>query len=689
MRTVQYLLLSLAIFSGLNTSNLMASEVLTTVFTAPSVTDNPSSNSRSISIGVVEITLFMMGALFNNQNEQMPIYNQIELPEADEYDEDNGAYEQSEGSKIELSILVESNILPDFDPEASMAESQRIRNIVELITPKEYETVDRVIPPDNYLLDDPLNNRDDNASALVIDVTFQRMTNEEANGSPLDDSNAADAYCPELEEMELEHFKQELERCGFSQSESSHFTSVSFSQSVIQGREVSENQPYVDDSEVSTAIIYCPIRDGYTLTCPSAQTESDKYICPECNEFLDDAVQPPCGHWICESCIKYNIECPKKGCNEVYTKENRGEFYPDNFVRRAVKELAVSCNKGNCTWKGKVPDIKKHDRENHLICPLAPFGCGAKQEFTIQALRAHVNDEVVQHTTILCELLLRYNKVRSKGAADSGGASVAAMSLVDRGNPDGSDCPTQAAALSLVERDGPASTRTNGRRTTSLTSDEITRETLDRINSELEQLLNTEFRKTGEEIAELTRGVTEIEKAIRKQKADYEDRDFRLSLLENGNHEGFMTWRIPQFSQRMADAQSGRYTSIFSLPFFTGRYGFKMCLRLYILGDGAGKNTHMSMLFHIMKGEFDNIQVWPFTHRVTFKLINQRGGRDILDGFEPDPLGSSFSKPKSDMNRAVGCTKFVSHSDLKNGGYIVEDTVFIKCNIDMSSVRNP
>ena len=165
--------------------------------------------------------------------------------------------------------------------------------------------------------------------------------------------------------------------------------------------------------------------------------------------------------------------------------------------------------------------------------------------------------------------------------------------------------------------------------------------------------------------------------------------DFRLSLIENSNHDGSMIWKIPQFSQRKADAENGKYTSIFSLPFYTGRYGFKMCLRLYIMGDGIGKGTHLSLFFVVMRGEFDNILQWPFTHKVTFKLINQAGGRDIVDSFRPDPMSSSFRKPKSDMNIASGCPRFVSHTELERGGFIVDDMIFIKCMIDTSTIRHP
>ena len=167
-----------------------------------------------------------------------------------------------------------------------------------------------------------------------------------------------------------------------------------------------------------------------------------------------------------------------------------------------------------------------------------------------------------------------------------------------------------------------------------------------------------------------------------------EEQDNILRSMERDGY-GTMVWKIPQFSQRMEDARNGKYTSIFSLPFYSGRYGYKMCLRLYILGDGIGKGTHMSLFFVVMKGEFDNILQWPFTHKVTFKLINQCGGRDIVDIFQPDPLSSSFQKPKSDMNVAFGCPRFVSLNELIQGGFIVEDTVFIKVKVDVTTMKHP
>ena len=212
--------------------------------------------------------------------------------------------------------------------------------------------------------------------------------------------------------------------------------------------------------------------------------------------------------------------------------------------------------------------------------------------------------------------------------------------------------------------------------------------TVNKMKGEIDTRLVAELHHRDEEIAALKSTISKMEKSMTSKHAELDERDFRLSLIENSNYDGTIIWKIPQFSQRMSDAQTGKYTSIFSLPFYTGRYGYKMCLRLYVLGDGIGKNSHMSIFFVVMKGEFDNILQWPFTHKVTFKMINQTGGRDIIDTFQPDPMSSSFRKPKSDMNIASGCPRFVSHTELKSGGFIEEDTIFIKCSVDCSAIKN-
>ncbi len=294
-------------------------------------------------------------------------------------------------------------------------------------------------------------------------------------------------------------------------------------------------------------------------------------------------------------------------------------------------------------------------------------------QVTKEELKHHVSEFGVQHLQLFASVL---SLLRPLLPASS---SSECASLVER------DCiasnKTRTGDQGYYSLEKPKHARAH-EETTAITG------ALEKLELKLSTKFNAQIRSKDDQIGALKQKVDTLEKGMKSKHLEYEDRDFRLSLIENGTFDGTLIWKIPQFSQRMADAQSGKYTSIFSLPFHSGRYGYKMCLRLYILGDGIGKNTHMSLFFAVMKGEFDGILQWPFTHKVTFKLINQTGGTDIIDTFKPDPMSSSFRKPKSDMNIASGCPRFVSHTELNSGGFRVDDTVFIKCTVECSNVTN-
>ena len=444
---------------------------------------------------------------------------------------------------------------------------------------------------------------------------------------------------------------------------------------------------------------------------PDVFLDSDniqRYNCSRCKHLLRDAVQPSCGHWMCESCAKEHFEsssncsppkCPV--CSEMLTSEDGAAYFPDRFVRREVSNLKVKCinHLAGCPWQGKLADFQEHVKacpNAKKSCPLYGLGCPDGRKMSHEELIDHLTSgkAAIDHFQYLAnnvgDLLggkpLQFltssfadNRYEDLPHAQSKTRPRTEQLLVRDGKMGGG---------SRVERDG-----AGGRSTTTVhlvdTShfnfkSEQVLEQLGKVREEIECKLKGEMRKKDEEISQLKMQISSIEKKVQAKETESEDRVFRLSLLENVSYDGTMIWKIPQFAQRMADAQSGKYTSIFSLPFYTSRYGYKLCLRLYILGDGMGKGTHMSLFFVVMRGEFDNILQWPFTYKVTFRLLNQNGGKDIVDGFLPDPTSSSFLRPKTDMNVASGCPRFVTHSDLRTGGFIVDDTVFIKVKVDTS-----
>jgi TNF receptor-associated factor 2 len=148
------------------------------------------------------------------------------------------------------------------------------------------------------------------------------------------------------------------------------------------------------------------------------------------------------------------------------------------------------------------------------------------------------------------------------------------------------------------------------------------------------------------------------------------------------SYDGILLFKITQAARKRADATSGRQISFYSPAFYTDPYGYKMCARIYLNGDGMGKGTHISLFFVIMRGEYDALLQWPFRQKVTMMLMDQDKEEHVIDAFRPDPNSSSFQKPRGEMNIASGCPLFCPHSELQRHAYIRDDAMFLKIIVD-------
>ncbi|MGH0189281.1 UNVERIFIED_CONTAM: hypothetical protein FKN15_033805 [Acipenser sinensis] len=168
------------------------------------------------------------------------------------------------------------------------------------------------------------------------------------------------------------------------------------------------------------------------------------------------------------------------------------------------------------------------------------------------------------------------------------------------------------------------------------------------------------------------------------------DMDLRFQVLETASYSGTLVWKIRDYKRRKQEAVMGKTLSLYSQPFYTGYFGYRMCARVYLNGDGMGKGTHLSLFFVVMRGEYDALLPWPFKQKVTLMLMDQGPARKHLgDAFKPDPNSSSFKRPAGDMNIASGCPLFVAQTVLENGTYIKDDTIFIKVVVDASDLPDP
>ena len=183
--------------------------------------------------------------------------------------------------------------------------------------------------------------------------------------------------------------------------------------------------------------------------------------------------------------------------------------------------------------------------------------------------------------------------------------------------------------------------------------------------------------------------VLEVERTLNVLNVRHSELELQLQASLASTHNGAFLWRIPEVRRRIRDAKIGRITSIYSPPFYTGRNGYKMCIRAYLNGDGTGEGTHLSIFFVLMRGEYDPLLQWPFEPKVSLILVDQDHKKHLVQTFKPNAQSSSFKRPVSDMNVASGCPEFAKLSILDNPSYVKEDVMYIKAIVDTSKIFHP
>uniref|UniRef100_A0A1I8FJ31 TRAF-type domain-containing protein n=1 Tax=Macrostomum lignano TaxID=282301 RepID=A0A1I8FJ31_9PLAT len=139
-----------------------------------------------------------------------------------------------------------------------------------------------------------------------------------------------------------------------------------------------------------------------------------------------------------------------------------------------------------------------------------------------------------------------------------------------------------------------------------------------------------------------------------------------------------LVWRIDSYQERLAEAKSGKKTTLFSPPFLTHRYGYKLILStcfirrwsgLYLqylpfkeqlassIANSAGRGEYMSVFLSICKSENDPLLIWPFGHRVTIWLLDQcedvKARRHISYSLKPN----TCKENRPFLGRPIGRTK--------------------------------
>ncbi|KYO23444.1 TNF receptor-associated factor 1 isoform A [Alligator mississippiensis] len=484
---------------------------------------------------------------------------------------------------------------------------------------------------------------------------------------------------------------------------------------------------------------------GYP-TSISEDVPDAKYLCSNCNNILKKAMQTLCGHRYCLACLSWIVRNNKNPVCQKCKEEDPGTLnegsvlaeeraFSDAAINKEISELKVHCGTPGCNWSG----IMKNFEEHQSLCEYALIPChtGCGQMVMRKKLADHLENGCVNNMTTCqkCKQMLSSNEYQKHTCT---GNSVkeqkrthpdASSKEKNRSAPFNSKDGCRFSEVGCSFRGGKEKTKEHEKTSVGahlllllqhikqlracLCPEESTLQRLvkEKMISELESklqvfenivaVLNKEVETSHLEIAAFRRQseldqnmirnlelkIAELHRCLTQKDAGLSRLHKSLQCSEQASYDGVFLWKIMDVSRKLQDSVTGRTISLYSPAFYTGKYGYKVCLRIYLNGDGTGKGTHVSLFFVVMKGDYDALLPWPFKHKVTFMLLDQNNREHVIDVFRPDLNSASFQRPVSDMNIASGCPTFLPLAKLQSPkyAYVKEDTIFLKCIIETNS----
>uniref|UniRef100_A0A670ZGC7 TNF receptor-associated factor n=1 Tax=Pseudonaja textilis TaxID=8673 RepID=A0A670ZGC7_PSETE len=435
--------------------------------------------------------------------------------------------------------------------------------------------------------------------------------------------------------------------------------------------------------------IYVPEQGGYKEKFVNAV--EDKYKCEKCHLILCNPRQTECGHRYCETCMSSLLSSTSPKCTACQETIVKDKIFKDNCCRRELLALQIFCrneNKG-CRDQLTLGQLLTHLRNDCLFEELPCPRTDCKEKILRKDLPDHIekNCNYRETTCKYCKSQVPIIMIQKHEDADCPCVMVT--------------CPHQCSVSALLRKERVIDSQAEKLKELDKEIRPFRQnwEEADSMKSSVESLQNrvTELESIDKNTGQGARNTGLLESQLSRHDQMLSvhdirlaDMDLRFQVLETASYNGVLIWKIRDYKRRKQEAVMGKTLSLYSQPFYTGYFGYKMCARVYLNGDGMGKGTHLSLFFVIMRGEYDALLPWPFKQKVTLMLMDQGPSRRHLgDAFKPDPNSSSFKKPTGEMNIASGCPVFVAQTVLENGTYIKDDTIFIKVIVDTSDLPDP
>ncbi|KAL1007644.1 hypothetical protein UPYG_G00089430 [Umbra pygmaea] len=460
-----------------------------------------------------------------------------------------------------------------------------------------------------------------------------------------------------------------------------------------------------------------------------------KYECPICLMALRAAVQTPCGHRFCRCCIEKSIRDTGQRCpvdNEVLRED---QLFPDNFAKREILSLMVRCPNDGCTDKMELRRLESHvmkcefttepcplcqdavwksrlvEHQNQL-CRRRPASCeDCAQSFVYEDTKLHeslcpfanvvcqycgmelIRDQLESHYDTECpkapiactfssfgcrEMMQRTDLAQHMQEFTQMHMRYMAEYLRGHGLTRCTQPPSQPLALSADDRGAAVAEprvcrgASGGVPCQCCNELQTMRETTQQLEGRL-VLQDHQLRELTIQVglmAELRRKVTSLEENLKE--------------LEAKQCQGVYVWPLEGFSGLLRSQAAGQPVVVHSPGFYTGRPGYKLCLRLHLQTPSAQRcSNYISLFVHTMQGEFDGQLSWPFQGTIRLAVLDPGPeGQHHVEVMETKPDLQAFQRPTIQRNpKGFGYVTFMHLSQLQQRGFVRDDTLLVRCEV--------
>uniref|UniRef100_A0A2K6NJ05 TNF receptor-associated factor n=1 Tax=Rhinopithecus roxellana TaxID=61622 RepID=A0A2K6NJ05_RHIRO len=434
--------------------------------------------------------------------------------------------------------------------------------------------------------------------------------------------------------------------CGSSQSESDYCVAMASSCSAATK----------DDSVGGTASTG-NLSSSFVEEIQGYDVEFDpllesKYECPICLMALQEAVQTPCGHRFRKACIIKSIrdaghKCP--GDNEILL-ENK--LFADSFAKRETLSLMVKCLNEGCVHKMEL----RHLEDHQAYCEFALMDCPQCQR---PFQKFHINIHILKDcprrqvscdncaasmnyplANVICEYYCPIAPIPCTFHTFGCHEKMQRNHLSHR--------LQESTLLSLIPDSGYISEARNFQQTSHQLEDRLVRQ--------------------DHPIQELTDEM-ETQSIYVSPNEPFETLRTKLLALKHSSATEFTFGRL---GVHLKCQEEEKPAVIHSPGFYTGKPGYKLCMRLHLQLPTAQRcANYISLFVHTMQGEYDSHLPWPFQVQYVLQSLISLSHLCLLS-----------SDPQIPWNpKGFGYVTFMHLEALRQRTFINDDTLSVRCEV--------